>query len=143
MKRTVTLIGLVTMICGMALAGDGVAPASTNIINRRTDTGTGSISSTVFYKGSTLLFTNCYMFTASGATQGLDEVVVDINIGNTSSNVAYTGNVYVVSSVTNKWWRSVEIPDITGTMSVQIKVTDANTNIYIYPWQNLAVKSSL
>lgn len=128
------------LIGGTARAADAIEPAQTNIVNRRTD----SVSALggVYFTDSTLRLSNCIMFTASGATQSLEGVFVNINVGNTTTNIAYTGRVYVVGVETNRWTVDINVPDISGTVSIQTKITNATTS-FIYQWKNLSTTEAL
>jgi len=124
-----------------AQSADSVEPSSVTFTNVR-DEAVGAIKG-VYYEDSTLIFTNCICTsdTAGIVTQGLDEVTVTINVGNTTTNVPYDG---IVGGTSNNWSVSITVPtNIPGTISVQTKITDANTNIYIYPWKNLSHKESM
>ncbi len=146
MKR-MSWVLLVLLVLGpsvvMANPGDVIESVTNYIVNARTDSGTGNIGGS-YYKGSTLLLTNCYAIAAGGTTQGLDGVTIDISVGNTATNTDYTGRVYTVSTSTNRWWQTITIPsNVSGTMYLQVKLTDAYTNSYIYPWKMITFKDAM
>jgi hypothetical protein len=146
MKLKALAVGcLVTLAATVAFAdpGDVVEPASTNLVNARSDANNESLGGT-YVVGSTLLLTNCYCFDADGNTQGLDNVTVEITIGTTSSNNVYTGTVYAVGVDTNFWYLSLEVPDVSpSTLQLQTKLEDENTNIYYYPLKRVGYRDAL
>ncbi len=142
MKR-IALIGLlvVLVVCN-ASAGDAVSPGSvTNLVNTRGEDE--ATLSGVYFTGTTLLFTNALCLTAAGTTQALNAVTINFDVGNTSTNIPYTGTVYKSGATTNRWWASIEVPDISGSVNLQTKITDESSNVYIYPWKRLSVKDPL
>lgn len=145
MKRIV----LLTIICAtLALvappvrASDAVTPASVTITNFR-DEAIGNVSAVEYYNGSSLLFTNCVLFAGTdtnSARQGLSDVTVQIKIGNTTTADTFSAT----STSTNGVWSCpVTVPSFAGYTYMQIKVTDLNTNTYIYPWMILNRKTPL
>jgi len=128
-----------------AQAADAVASASiTNLVNTRGESE-ATLTGT-YYTDGTLLFTNCTCLvgTTGSNTQGLDGVTVEFVVGNSSSTTTNSGTTYTNSAgVTNLWWASITVPDISGTVNLQTKLTDANTNVFIFPWKRLSVKDSL
>jgi len=148
MKKMSRMFGVVAGAAVVTLAlfgavaygnpGDSVTPAAyTNLVNARTEAVVGLSGS--FYKETTLMFTNCIALDENGTTQGLSEVTVEFRVGNTTTSTPYTATVYPVGGETNRWWASVTVPDLTGTISVQTKLTDENTNVFIYPLKRLTV----
>jgi len=142
MKRLLVLTVIGLLFVWPVRAADTVEPANVTIRSVRGE-AVSAISSEVFYDGSSLLFTNCVCLsdTAGIVTQGLDTVTITLNIGSTVTNVEYSGTA---DGDNTNWWASVTVPtNITGTISVQVKLTDATTNIYIYPWKTLAHKEAM
>lgn len=124
-------------------AADAVEPCYVVMTNIRNE-AVGYVSEESFYRSVTLRFTNCVAkagTTAGSAAQGLDGVTVQVKIGTaTNDTVAYTGSVQVAASGT--WFCNVTTP--TGTTAyVQVKLTDSQTNSYIYPWKVIKTKPSL
>jgi hypothetical protein len=125
-----------------AVATDAVIPATVTITNLRaqaveTITGVGSL-----YQGSTLLFTNCLIYsggTTGSAVQGLDGVTVEVSVGTASTNVDYTATVQ--SAAGGTWYRAVTVP--TSDFSMSLRITDANTNRYIYPLKQFITQPSM
>jgi hypothetical protein len=92
------------------------------------------ISNTPFVEGTTLLLTNCVIYsggTTSSAVQGLDGITVEIRIGDLFSSTAYTGTV--INAASGTWWKAITVPTNYQSVFLQLKVTDAATNSYIYP----------
>ena len=117
-----------------AFSADTVAPASVTFTNTRGDVANTEISPTYFVEGTTLLMTNCVIYsgsTTSSVVQGLDGVAVELRVGDLFSSTAYTGTVQVAASGT--WWKAITVPTNYTSLFLQLKVTDAATNSYIYP----------
>ena len=143
MKRFITIIIVTMALVTAAMAGDAVEPASTNVVNTR---GEGELRiGGSYFRGTTLLLTNCYMFADGGSmTQYLDGVTVEISVGNSTFTNVYTGTVYASSAAyTDMWWQAISVPELTGKISVQTKITDVNTNIFIYDLKPLSTQVSL
>jgi len=145
MKRAMVVIAAVyAVIFGLAKAQDLVEPASCTFTNFRGEAET-YVSGTYFFSGSTLRFTNCVVYAGTdtnSAVQGLSGVTCQVKIGTSTSNIAYTATV--TSTNLGKWACDVLIPtNMTSTLYMQLKLTDAYTNSYIYPWKMINVKSSL
>ena len=130
------LVGLVVF----AMAADAVSPQTCTFTSARTDTAS-YIDATEYYRGSSLLFTNCLILTTGGATQGLDTVTVEMRWGSTASMLCYTGTVQ--SAAAGTWWMSFTVPTNYEAPNIQIKVTDSNTNSYIYPWRLVHTKQAM
>jgi hypothetical protein len=134
MKRFGCLLALSLLAIGSALATDTVAPASVTFVNCRSDAVNSAISNTGFVENTTLLMTNCVIYsggTTSSAVQGLDGVTVEIRIGDLFSSTAYTGTVINASAGT--WWKSITVPTNYQSLFLQLKLTDAEANTFIYP----------
>ena len=147
MKRVWLILAvLAAVLVGYpAHAADAVGVESiTNMVNIRGESE-ATLSGT-YFRSSTLLLTNalCLVGTTGSDTQGLDGVTVTLTVGNSSSNIDYTATAYTNSAgVTNLWWASITVLDISGTVNLQTKLVDANTNTFIYPWKRLSVKDAL
>jgi len=142
MKQLLVLAAVGLLFVWPVRAADTVEPANVTIRNVRGES-VSAIASESYYEGSTLMFTNCICLsdTAGIVTQGLDGVTVTLNVGTTVTNVEYDG---IVDSGNASWGISITVPtNITGTINVQTTITDANTNIYIYPWKTLAHKEAM
>lgn len=140
MKRFMLFLSVMISLVCCVRAGDAVEPASVTVTNARGE-AVSAISSEVYYRDSTLLFTNCACLTAAGATQGLDSVAVTLTIGNSTTNIDYTGYVHGTS---NMWWTTTTVPTaIVGTVNVQLQIVDENANTFIYPWKTMSHKASL
>jgi hypothetical protein len=145
MKRLLKIIGVLCVFCGLLLplcAADAVEPCSVTVTNFR-DQAVDNLSAETYYDGTTLLFTNCVMYagtTTNSAKQGLDGVTLAMTIGNSTTNVTYTITTGTTGGV---WSCSTTVPTFSGYTYVQFKITDASTNVYIYPWRILNRKTPL
>lgn len=148
MNRTLpALLLLLALAVYPAHAADSVEPQSITVNNLR-NVASGAQASTVeFYQGASILFTNCVCYTGtntSTAVQGLDSVAVELTLGNsTSTTRVFTATVQVASNGT--WWCAATIPPggSSFTCYAQVKLTDAATNTYIYPWLKILTKEAL
>jgi hypothetical protein len=147
MKKTLRAIvsGLAALaaICGILHAADAVEPASVTTTSLRGESASLTVSAESFYQGTTLLFTNCALYsgtTTNDGLQGLDGVAVELRIGTTAASTAYAASV---QSTNGLWWCSATVPTNMTSAFVQVKVTDASTNSYIYPWLELKTKPAL
>ena len=138
MKRIYRLLVSVMALCALPIApclsADSIAPASVTFTNCRGDVANTKISNTPFVEGTTLLLTNCVIYsggTTSSAVQGLDGITVEIRIGDLFSSTAYTGTV--INAASGTWWKAIPVPTNYQSVFLQLKVTDAATNSYIYP----------
>jgi hypothetical protein len=147
MKRLTTLVGgalCALVLVGNVAAADAVEPATNSFAWTRGDGQQESAGEQVYYRGTTLLFTNCVLhsgMSAPGPTQGLAGVSIELRVGSTASNVAYAAT----GSGTNdgRWWCSVTVPSNAANPYLQLKITDSNTNSYIYPWKVLKTAPAL
>ena len=142
MKRLLVLAAVGLLFVWPVRAADTVEPANVTISSVRGE-AVSAISSEAYYEGSSLIFTNCICFsdTAGTVTQGLDTVTITLNVGTTVTNVEYSGTA---DDGDKSWSTAITVPtNITGTINVQVKLTDATTNIYIYPWKTLAHKEAM
>ena len=96
-----------------------------------------------FYKGTTLLLTNmqCFSDAAGVVTQGLTGVAVYVTAGPVGAVTQYTGTVN--NATAGLWWCSITAPTNTGDLFLQVKLIDASTNTFIYPWINFWTKDVL
>ncbi len=67
-------------------------------------------------------------------------VTVAVAVGNSSTNVEYAATVQ--SAVAGTWHCTVTVPDL-ATFFVQVKVTDSQTNSYIYANKVFSAETSL
>ncbi len=152
MKKMGSIVGRIIGVAVVALllvstpamSADAVSPAAhTNLVNARDDS-VETISGS-YVKGTSLIFTNAVALETGGTTQGLDGVAIEIRVGNTTTSTAYSATAYTNAfGVTNLWWANVSIPtNLSGTLSLQTKLTDAATNIYIYPLKRINMTEPL
>jgi len=142
MSRGAVLAALI--VGGFCVAsGDAVEPASCTFSNVRGES-VGYVSTETYYDDATLRLTNCIAYsgtTTNSAVQGLSNVTVTVSCGTATTNVDYNATVMVASNGT--WSCDIVVPSFTETPYVQVKLTDANTNSYIYPWKQIRTKSGM
>jgi len=129
------------MAAAIVMAADAVEPQTVAFRNIREEAETYA-SSAFYFVGTTLRMTNCQAFadTSGVVTQGLDEVTVEIAVGNTVTSIVY--NATVTDAAAGLWSCDVVVPNL-STFFIQTKLTDASTNVFIYPWKYGRSKSSL
>lgn len=140
--RLTWIAGVAAAACVLALvmdqarAGDEVTPSYVTITNFRGE-AVGTISGT-YYQDSTLRLTNCVLYagtSTNAAKQGLDGVTVTVSVGTAATNVDYAATV--LSTNLGTYACDVVVPSFVTAPYLQVKITDANTNIYVYPWKGL------
>ena len=143
MRSVVIGAVLCALLLGVgAYAADAVEPASMTFTNFRSEAVGPVPGGGTLYRHSSLLFTNCLCYTGTdtnSAIQGLDGVTVVVSVGNLSSNVDHTATLDVNGT---NWWVSFTLPDL-ASMHVQVKVTDTNSNSYIYPNKTVSAEQSM
>lgn len=138
--RSFALAGVaLSALCILAPAADSVEPALVTITNARTDAESQIPGAA--YKGVTVRFTNCVALAAGGARQGLDSVEIDVAVGTEETNVHFAGAAQDATAGT--WACTFTMPTNWPTPSIQVKLTDAATNVYIYPRKSIALKTAL
>ena len=131
LRALISLCALCVLI-PIAPAADSVAPASAGLTSIR-----GEVSRTVnvgaCYRGTTFVLTNCIVYadTTGVTTQGLDGVTVQVAIG-TNGVCTLTNTATVTSAADGKWTTSFTVPSA-PSVSLEVKITDALTNSYVYP----------
>lgn len=136
------LIALAALCVLTAFAADSVLPASTALTSIR-----GEVARTVnvgaCYRGTTFVLTNCILYsdTTGVTTQGLDGVTVQVAIG-TNGVCTLTNTATVTSAANGKWTTSFTVPSA-PSVSLEVKITDANTNSYVYPSKTINTTESL
>lgn len=140
MKKRLILCLIPAMLCLTCRAADSVEPASCTVTNVRGEAA-ASVSAGTIYRGTSLNLTNCVACTTNDSTiQGLDGVTVQVSVGNLTTNIDYTATVQSTNAGT--WHCTVTVPDL-SSWTLQVKVTDASTNSYIYPSKVLTAESSM
>ena len=126
--------------CLAAQSADAVSPISITFTNKR-DEAVQTLAGRTVYQGVSLCFTNCKMYADSGGStpQGLDGCTVRVSVGTLATNIDYTATV--LSAPNGTWWRTVTVPAL-STFNIQVKVTDSNTNSYIYANKVLSANPS-
>lgn len=142
MKQRILAVLAAVAMASAALATDAVVPATCTITNLRAQAVETISEVGALVQGSTLLFTNCVVYsggTTGSAVQGLSGVTVEISVGTPATNVDYT--CVVQSAAAGTWYRAVTVPSSDFTASV--RVTDANTNRYVYPLKQFFTQPSM
>lgn len=141
MKKLLSVSVAVLVLIGSVCAGDAVEPAIlTGLTNSRSDSVT-FYNATEYYRGATLRFTNCVLLVTNSVIQGLDGVTMELKWGTEATNHVFTPTV--TSTNLGKWTLSLTVPTNWASPYIQIKITDALTNSYIYPWRMLHTKASM
>jgi hypothetical protein len=124
------------------MAGDAVEPAKGAVICLREE-GLSYINATEYYRGTTLLLTNCTLYAGSttNTPQGLSNVTIQCKFGLPATNITFAGTVANASAGT--WWASFTVPTNWESPFLQVQITDENTNTFIYPWKMLHTKAGL
>lgn len=127
-----------------ATAAGEVAPASVTITNLR-DQVESYISPTFFFEGSTLLFTNCVVYSGSTTNSPVQSLaggtVLFLTIGTVSS--CTTNQATFISEPGGTWWCSVTVPANLSPVYVQTKLVAMDATTYIYPWKMLRTKKAM
>ena len=113
-------------------AADAVTPA-TITINSIRDEAQLYVSDAFYYEGCSIRFTNCVMYSGTSTNsvvQGLSQATIQVAIGNTATSAMYSGTAQIAASGT--WTCDCIVPTNSGTCYMQLKITDVNTNSYIY-----------
>lgn len=143
MAAVLTAAGFILCAGFGARAADAVEPSNTAMINLRGE-AIKAVSPSAFFSGSTLRLTNCTLYageTTNSARQGLDAVAIELRVGTLLSNTVYAATVSSASNGT--WTCDVLVPTNQSSVYLQVKLTDAATNIFIYPWKTLNVSQPL
>lgn len=143
MNKLVAAIVLVGILFAFPVrAADAVEPLNVTFTNARTDT-VSFLSNTEYYEGTSILFTNCLLKTTGGATQSLASVTITVTIGRPETNVDYTASIQNTNG--GLWFLTATVPtgSVGNQCNFQVKLTDVNTNIYIYPWKKIYTKISM
>lgn len=135
------------MVVGLMLAvwpahaADAVQPTTATFSCLR-DEGVAYINATEYYRGVSMAFTNCLLYATNTATalQGLSGVTLEMKWGLPTTNLTFTP---VAQTTNGVWCLSFTCPTNWESPYLQIKITDANTNSYIYPWKMIHTKAAL
>jgi len=138
-KLLVSGLTAIAVILAVARA-DSVDPATITCTNNRNDTLT-YLSDAIYFKGASLLWTNCSLQTTGTVAQGLSGVTIQMKWGSASSNVTFSP--VVTSTNLGKWSLNMTVPTNWDQPAIQIKITDAQTNSFIYPWRLIHVKDAM
>jgi hypothetical protein len=137
------LLGVVagTVVVLNAFALD---PANTTVTFRRSDPSE-TVTGGPFYKGATLLLTNCVLYadTTTNSPQNLTDCTVVAKVGSTTlAYVTATGTVQ--SAAAGTFYVSFSVPtNLDNSAILQVQITHTNGTSYIYNWKSIALRSSL
>ncbi len=124
-------------------AADSVEPQSVTITNYRGEATITISSAGAIYQGGTLRFTNSVLYATTTNTpviQGLSGITVEVAAGNTSTSIVY--NATVMSTNAGTWACDIVVPALSEFL-VQVRITDAATNMFIYPSKQFQAVQSL
>jgi hypothetical protein len=134
MVPSLRIAALAAVAASLAAA---VEPASVTATNYRGQ-AQSPISEQTFFQGATLLFTNMVSYagtSTNSALENLSGVTVELRVGATEANTAYTGTVYGAS--TQYWCQTITVPTNLNSALLQLKLVDGSGNTYIYPHRTL------
>lgn len=137
LKFEIALIALCFAINAQALD-----PQSVTITNLR-DEAESYISSTEFYRGQILRFTNCVIYSGSStssAPQNLTNITISVIHGTEASNITTTATSQVNTSGT--WTCDFTLSTNFNVPFLWIKLTDSATNVLIYPAKKIHTRAS-
>jgi hypothetical protein len=143
MKR-LTLAAVILCLALGALAADKVAPQSVTATNLRATVSNPFTSDTLYTAGSSILFTNCVAYSGAGtnsAKQGLSGVTMKLIVSDGTTTTTNTATA--ISTNGGTWTATATLPDTTSSVFWQLKLTDAQTNIYYYGKQILKTQKHL
>ena len=135
---------MLALTIGVAHGADAVEPSSCSITNMRGETET-SIPG-IYYKSTTLLFTNCVLYSGSttNTRQGIDGVTVTATLSDGSASSSTSVVATAISTNLGTYWFSVNLrTNLSNQANVQIKIVDGQNNTFIYPWKVLNMRSPL
>jgi hypothetical protein len=141
MKKLVMVLAL---LAGMLSAARAIDPASATFVSTRGDSAGTYVSTETFFLGTQLLLTNCVLYagsTTNTARENLTNCTVGLRVGFASTNFAASGTVQDATNGT--FWALFTLATNIPNPSLQITVTDAATNSYIYPWKTIKTQSPL
>lgn len=135
---------MLALTIGVANGADAVEPSSCSITNMRGETE-GAIPG-IYYKSTTLLFTNCVLYsgTTTNTRQGISGVTVTATLSDGSASSSTSVVATAISTNLGTYWFSVNLrTNLSNQANVQVKITDGQANTYIYPWKVLNLRSPL
>jgi hypothetical protein len=117
-------------------------PQSCTITNLR-DEADSYISTYEFYRGQTLLLTNCIAYagtSATGTVQNLTNLTLTVKIGTETTNVSFSATAQVYTAGT--WTASFTLPTNWVAPNLWFQLTDTATNVYVYPLKKIRTRAS-
>jgi hypothetical protein len=139
----VVFVALIIAMTSAILRAD-VTPANTAVTFLRADPSE-IVTNGPFYKGTTLLLTNCILYatTSTNTVQDLTSCSITCKVGTTTT--AYvTTNGTIQSAASGTWWTKFTVPtNVDNSAIFQVTIYDASGNSYTYNWKVLPVRSGL
>ena len=147
MKKGTRIIGALAAVVGVigvitALA-DPVAPANLQLTCLRTTQQSGNVTTTVYWQGDTISFTNSVMYTGATtntAVQNLDGCSITVVMGSLNSTSVVTAAGSVISTNDGTWSAEMEVPDFNPCY---IQVSVSNQSVFTYPLYRISTQSKL
>jgi hypothetical protein len=122
-----------------------VVPANTAIVFLRADPSE-IVTNGPFYKGATLLLTNCIFYAGTSTNAGVQDLTscsITCKVGTTTSALITT-NGTIQSAAAGTWWTRFTVPtNLDNSAIFQATIYDANGNSYTYNWKVIPVRGSL
>lgn len=142
--RTAAAICIVAAPAALVLAG--VTPQSIEVDDLRGKTSIEETTTSKYTQGASILFTNCAAYagsTTNAARQDLTAVTAELLISSASSGGSVETNAVTAINATNgTWWAAGTVP-ASDPMYWQLRLTDANTNIYYYLQEKIPTQDHL
>ena len=133
---------IVVLFCKVIFAD--VTPANTAVSFLRADPSE-VVTNGPFYKGASLLLTNCVLYsgTSTSSVQDLTSCTITVKVGTTTT--AYvTTNGTIQAAASGTWWTKFTVPtNVENSAILQVTIYDASGNSYTYNWKVIPVRSSL
>lgn len=128
-------------IAAISITGLALAPQSITVTNLR-DEAVGYASGLEFYRGQSLVFTNCLAYsggTTASARENLDGVGVTITVGWPYSNISWNATTQATNGVYDC---IITVPTNWIEPFIQFKLTNS-ANTFIYPLKILKTRDAL
>jgi len=125
----------------------GLNPATCAVTNLRDTASIAYLNDVSYFENTTIMATNCVAY--SGATTDTDPedltlCTVEWTLGNTTTNVTYSGTV--VNATAGTWYAEGTVPAYSNMTEFycETKITDTNSSVeYIYEWHKMKIKQAL
>jgi hypothetical protein len=128
----------------LSAATADVQPAAATIRFVRADTSE-VVADGPFFKGTSLLLTNCVLYsgTTTNVAQDLTSCTITCKVGSVTSALITTNGV-IQSAANGTWWARFTVPtNLDNAAILQVSVYDQNGNSYTYNWKALPLRNPL